>query len=93
MAKDAQKTTVSITPGQNEPVNNVLKFEDLVAHAKQGAAKLARSRGAAKHRDRLDDVQRLAADLDKTLRALRAAAPDQPVVSRARRTRARKRKA
>ena len=93
MAKDAQKTTVSITPGRNEPVNNVLKFEDLVAQAKQGASKLARSRGAAKQRDRLDDVKRLAADLETTLRALRAAAPDQPGGPRARRPRARKRKA
>ena len=44
MAKDAAKTTVSITPGQNEPVNNVLQFEDLVQQAQQGAAKSAKSR-------------------------------------------------
>lgn len=95
MAKGAPKTTVSITPGQNEPVSNVLKFEDLVQHAKQGAAKSARSRAAApaKQRDQLDAVKRLAAELETMLRALRAAAADQPSASRARRTRARKRKA
>jgi len=90
MAKDAPKTTVSITPGKNEPVNNVLKFEDLVQRAKQGAAKSARSRTAAKQRDELATVQQLAADLETSLRALRKAMPDQPGPSRTRRTRKRK---
>ncbi len=92
MAKSAPKTTESITPGKNARVNNVLKFEDLVQHAKQGAAKPARSRAAtpAKQRDQLDAIKRLAAELETMLRALRAASPDQPSASRARRARKRK---
>jgi len=94
MAKSAPKTTVSITAGQNDRVNNVLKFEDLVQHAKQGAAK-SRSRAAApaKQREQLAAVKRLAGELETVLRQVRASAPDEPGPARTRRTRARKRKA
>ncbi|MGZ5494343.1 MAG: hypothetical protein ACXW29_13360 [Thermoanaerobaculia bacterium] len=94
MAKSPPKTTVSVTPGQNEPVNHILKFEDLVQRAKQGAAKPARTRAAmpAKRREQLDAVQRLAAELETMLRTIRAATPDEPPASRARGAPRRKRK-
>jgi hypothetical protein len=94
MAKSPPKTTLSVTPGQNAPVKNVIKFEDLVQHVKRGAAKPVGTRAAlrAAQREDLDSVQKLAADLEKRLRAIRAATPDKPAAPAAGRARSRKRK-
>ena len=80
MAKNAPKPSVSVTPGKNKPVNNVLKFEDLVQQLKQGAPAAASKRGGVKpaHRDHLSAIQQLATDLEERLRAVRRALPDQP---------------
>jgi hypothetical protein len=86
------KTTVSVTPGQNPPVKNVVRFEDLVAHAKKGAASPPARRGARSkaHDDALADVGKLAADLERALRRLRAASGE--AAPRTRKAGARKRK-
>jgi hypothetical protein len=78
MPKSPDKTTVSVTPGQNEKVNNVIKFEDLVQNLKQSAAKPAGARAAvpAQQREHLKSIQQLAAELEQRLRALRKAMPD-----------------
>ncbi len=80
MAKNAPKPTVSVTPGKNKPVNNVIKFEDLVQQLKQGAPAAARAKAGVKaaHRDDLTAIQQLATDLEKRLRTVRHAHPDQP---------------
>ena len=77
------KTTVSVTPGNNPPVKNVLKFEDLVAHAKQGAAKqraAKRSTGRAVRggadRETIQTIHELATKLERALRTLRATSGD-----------------
>ena len=81
MAKNAPKSSVSMTPGKNKPVNNIIKFEDLVQQLKQGAPIAAASRKAgfkAAQRDQLTTIQQLATDLETRLRAVRRATPDQP---------------
>jgi hypothetical protein len=94
MAKSPPKTTSSVTPGQNAPVENVIKFEDLVQHVKRGAAKPVASRAAGRvaKREELDSIQKIAADLEKRLRAIRAATAEKPAAPAARRARSRKRK-
>ena len=79
MAKNAPKPSVTMTPGKNKPVNNVLKFEDLVQQLKQGVpAAASKSSGVkATHRDHLTAIQQLATDLERRLRAVRRALPDQ----------------
>ena len=92
MAKRVQKTFVSVTPGQNEKVNNVIKFEDLLKNVRQGAALPPRRLAAlpAQQREQLGSIQQLAADLERRLRAVRAAMPDQAKPAPARRTSRRK---
>jgi hypothetical protein len=90
MANKASKPSVSVTPGKNKPVNNVIKFEDLVQQLKDGAPVAASRKAGVKaaHRDNLAEVQQLAADLEARLRAIRRALPDQPTpASAARRKR------
>lgn len=95
MAKSPPKTTLSVTPGQNAQVNRVIKFEDLVQRLKQGAAKPAGARAAVRgaQRQQLDSIQKLAADLEKQLRSIRAATTDKPAPSSGKGARSRKRKA
>jgi hypothetical protein len=92
MAKSPPKTTLSVIPGQNAPVKNVIKFEDLVQHLKRGAAKPVGTRAAirAAQRQELDSIQKIAADLEKRLRAIRAATTDKPTAAAAGRGRKRK---
>ena len=80
MAKNAPKPSVSAMPGKNKPVNNVIKFEDLVQQLKQGApAAVSKKTGVkAAHRGELAAIQQLATDLEARLRTLRRAMPDQP---------------
>ena len=95
MAKSPPKTTLSVTPGQNEQVKHVIKFEDLVQHLKRGAAKPAGARAPIRgaQRQQLDSIQKLAADLEKQLRSVRAATTDKPASSSGKGPRSRKRKA
>lgn len=92
MAKNASKPTVTMTAGKNKPVNNVIKFEDLVQQLKQGVPAAARKAAGAKavHRDQLTEIQQLATDLEQRLRAVRSAMPDQaapaPAARRKRKT-------
>jgi hypothetical protein len=85
MAKNAPKPSVSVTPGKNKPVNNVIKFEDLVQQLKQGAPAAASKKAGVKaaHREQLTAIQQLATDLETRLRAVRRATPDQPTPARA----------
>jgi phage gp29-like protein len=94
MAKSPPKTTVSVTAGTNAPVKHVIKFEDLVQHLKKGAAKPAGARAVvrAAQREQLVAVQKLAADLEKRLRSIRAETKDKPAPSAARGARSRKQK-
>lgn len=78
MATNPPKPTVSITAGENEQVNNVINFEDLVQQLKQGAPAKARSGPKAAHREQLIAIQQLATDLEQRLREMRDAQPAQP---------------
>ncbi len=74
MATRAKKISVTVTAGENTPVNHVIRIEDLLqkmqqpAKAKKGAAKAARAAAPA-------PAQQLLADLEAQLRALRKRQP------------------
>ena len=79
MATPDAKIEIKVTPGKNEKVNNVIRFEDLLQKARQGASDLVRTRSAeAAEQERLSLIQKLAADLEPQLRALRASAKQEP---------------
>lgn len=74
MATSPKKITVKATAGRNEPVEHVVRLEDLLQRLQRPASKPARSRGqqpAAGAGD-LDAVRQLAAELEARMRALRA---------------------
>jgi hypothetical protein len=80
MATPDSQAEISVTPGKNETKNNVIRFEDLVRKAGEGAGSLLGKRAvlAQDQGDRLGKVQQLAADLEKHLKALRATEPPEP---------------
>ena len=80
MASKTPKSSISVTAGKNKAVNNVIKFEDLVQQLKQGAPVAARKKGGAKKvsGDDLASIEQLAGDLEKHLRKVRRASPDEP---------------
>ncbi|WP_425258302.1 hypothetical protein ACPOLB_22640 [Rubrivivax sp. RP6-9] len=74
MATRAKKISVTVTAGENTPVNHVVRIEDLLqkmqqpARAKKGAAKAARAAAPG-------PAQQLVAELEAQLRALRKRQP------------------
>jgi hypothetical protein len=80
MATPDPKIEIKVTPGKNEKVNNVIDFEDLLQKARAGAGDLVRtgSAEAAEHEERLSLIQKLVAELEPQLRALRASAGQKP---------------
>jgi hypothetical protein len=76
MATPDSKTEITVTPGKNKKVNNVIHFEDLLQKAREGVSDLVHKRSAvaAEHDEKLGLIQKLAGDLEPQLRALRAAA-------------------
>jgi hypothetical protein len=79
-ASNTSQTTVSVTPGKNKPVNNVIKFEDLVRHLKQVASVPARKQAGAKTAPptQLTSIKQLATELEHQLRVVRHATPNKP---------------
>ncbi len=87
MATRARKISVSVTPGENAPVNHVLRLEDLLLQlqpAKAKGAKTAKGAQPAKAAKAAaaSPVQQLAAELGQRLREARAAAAPPPRPSR-----------
>lgn len=75
MATSPKKVTVKATAGRNEPVEHVVRLEDLLQRLQRPASKPARSRGrqASAGAGEPDAVRQLAAELEARLRELRAA--------------------
>jgi hypothetical protein len=78
MAAPDSSSTVTVTPGKNEKVNNVINIEDILRKATEGARGLLKTGSALglEHGEKLPAIHQLAADLEKEFRALRAAAPE-----------------
>lgn len=80
MATRPKKITATATPGQNAPVNRVVRFEDLLQKMQQGAAQPAsgRAKASVKGAAALGSIQQLAAELEARMRELRRQSPDVP---------------
>lgn len=64
MATRPKKVSVSVTPGRNEPVEHVVRLEDLLKRLQAGPPAGRRAAAA-------DPARRLAAELEARLRELR----------------------
>lgn len=85
MATRPKKISVSVSPGRNTPVKQVIRFEDLLQKVRRAAPQAGARRGAAA--TALGPIQQLAADLEAQMRALRGADPAAPEARPARRRR------
>lgn len=80
MAKRANKIIVTVTPGRNAPIDNVIRLEDLLREMTAAPPKRARGRPAAAPGGAAPagGLQQLAIELEARLREARAVKDERP---------------